>query len=254
MSHLLSLQQDFLKSVRKKSSFEEYILVNGPSPQNRLSVYHNNILQTLIKCLSIAYPLTWKLIGEDCANGAASQFVQTEMKLPNEGNLSYWGKDFPEFLKKYEPTKELSYLPDFVKLEWLMHLAYAAEDKIPLAGEDFKDIKPEQFENLLLMLHPTTFLFSSLHPLDQVMAILEGDIDSVTLEKRGSHALIVRPFNKVTVHWITESYYTVYTELQMGSSLVEALEKINLEDFQFYEFLSFSLKNGVFSDYTLKSE
>ncbi len=253
MSHLLSLQQDFLKSFRHGSSFEDNIIVNGPSPQNRLSIYHNNIVQALINCLSIAYPLTWKLIGEDCAKGAAHTYIHTEKRLPLEGNLYEWGEDFPNFLTKYKPTQKLAYLSDFARLEWLMHLSYSAEDQRPLTGEDFKDIKPEQFESLLLMLHPSAHLFSSTQPLDQVMAVLDDEVEGITLEKRGSYALVVRPLRKVNVHWISETSFTLYSQLQKGDTLIEALEKISLEGFQFHEFLSFSLKNGVFSNYAFKS-
>ena len=48
MSDLLSLQKDFLDNFQGLgSSYEKHIKVKGPSPQSRLSVYHNNITQAL---------------------------------------------------------------------------------------------------------------------------------------------------------------------------------------------------------------
>ena len=82
MANLLSLQKDFLEDFQGQSTFTKRVKHGGPAPRHRVSVYHNNITQALRKTLSIIYPLTWKLIGETCANGAAYAFIQGSNSLP----------------------------------------------------------------------------------------------------------------------------------------------------------------------------
>ena len=253
MDNLLSLQNNFLESFQGIGSFENHIKINGVSPKNRLSIYKNNITQALLKALALTYPLTWKLIGEDCANGAAYAFVQEGTFLPRMGNLDEWGADFPHFLEQFLPTQNLAYLPDFVKLEWLKHRAYCAENVSSLNALDFKDMDPENYVNLVLKLHPSVQLLSSPYSLDQVMAVVEGEVDSIKLENQKSNALIIRPNKSVNIHWVSENYYTFFSFISDGAPLMKVLEKIPEAQSQFHDILSFSLQNGLFSEYVFTS-
>jgi len=251
MDNLFSLQRSFLESFQGIDAFENRIKIKGPSPQNRLSVYHNNINQALRKALSLIYPLTWKLIGELCANGATYAFIRKKESLPATATLEEWGAHFPDFLEDFPPTQSLSYLSDFARMEWFKHMAYCAEDTPPLTAAHFKNMASEDYAQLLLTLHPTLNLFSSSYPLDQILEVVEGKVESIELENRSSHALIVRPYKTVEIHWISEDYFAFFSDLQKGTPLIKAVEKIVNPQVQFHEILSFSLQNGVFSDYTL---
>ncbi|OJW53380.1 MAG: hypothetical protein BGO67_01360 [Alphaproteobacteria bacterium 41-28] len=253
MVNLQVLQKDFLESYKGDSSFENYIQMNGPSPQNRLSIHHNTIRVGLKKALAITYPLTWELIGEDCANGAAYAFLREEPHLPKTGNLDEWGAAFPDFLEQFPPTQSLAYLPDFARLEWLKHMAYSAEDQIPLSAHDFKDMDAENYAKLLLKLHPSAHFFSSSFPLDQILAVVNGDVESIELESRKSYALAIRPFQTVHIHWLSEIDFAFFSYLQKGDSLIEAIEGIDEKKFHLHETLSFSLQNGLFSEYAFTS-
>jgi hypothetical protein len=250
MKYLHSLQHDFFSSFKGEASFENHILVKGTNPRNRLTVYHHTIREKLMDALEISYPLTWKLIGEDCARAAAFAFIKTD-KLPTIGNLCEWGDEFPDFLETYEHTQSLAYLPDFVRLEWLMYRAYAAEDATPRKGEDFANLTPEQYEKLSLKLHPSAYLFKSPHSLEQVMDVLEDKVDHITLDNKPSFALVLRPHLKVNVHWLKEADFTLLGLIQNGHPLLDALETLNTPEFSFNDFLSFCLKNGVFSEYKI---
>jgi len=253
MVNLRALQRDFLESYRGDSSFENHIRMNGPSPRNRLSIHHNTIRVGLKKALAITYPLTWELIGEDCANGAAYAFLREQSHLPKTGNLDEWGAAFPDFLEQFPPTQSLAYLSDFARLEWLKHVAYSAKDQTPLSVHAFKDMDPENYAKLRLKLHPSAYLFSSSHPLDQVLGVVNGDVESIELESRKSYALVIRPLQSVHIHWLSEVEFAFFSFLKKGESLIEAIEKIDGKQFQFHETLSFSLQNGLFSEYAFTS-
>jgi hypothetical protein len=251
MDNLFSLQRSFLESFQGIDAFKNQIKIKGPSPQNRLSVYHNNINQALRKSLSLIYPLTWKLVGELCANGAAYAFIRKKESLPTTTTLEEWGAHFPDFLESFPHTQSLLYLPDFAKMEWLKHMAYCAENTPSLTATHFKNVAPEDYARLSLKLHPTLHLISSSYPLDQILDVVEEKVASIELEDRSSHALIVRPYKTVEIHWIPEHYFTFFSDIQKGTPLLKAVEKIPNPQVQFHEILSFSLQNGVFSDYIL---
>jgi len=253
MSNLLSLQKKFLDHFRSEGSYEKYIKVNGPSPQSRLSVYHNNTTQALRNALAATYPLTWKLVGEDCANGAAYTFIRMGISLPTCGNLEDWGGTFPDFLEHFPPTQSLPYLPDFARIEWLKHIAYGAENLVPLKTSDFENMDSQSYAQLILKFSPSAHLFSSAHPLDQIMAVVEGEIESLELENKSANALIIRPYEEVKIYWISDAYFAFFSFIYQGHTLMEALEKIREKEFQFHEILSFSFQNGLFSNYAFTS-
>ena len=105
--------------------------------------------------------------------------------FPQTSILDEWGANFPAFLESFPPTKSLGYLPDFARLEWKKHEAYCAEDSDSLKGSDFNEISPDRNGSLLLTLHPSARLLSSPFPLDQVLNVATGQLDTATLEKRG---------------------------------------------------------------------
>jgi hypothetical protein len=252
MSNLFALQKEFLDYFLNPSSSLKSIKINGVKPHDRLSIYHTNITQALRKALFLTYPLTWKLLGEECANGAAYAFIREGTSLPVVGNLEEWGSGFPTFLETFSSTQSLSYLPDFARFEWLKHVTYGAKDATPLNPLDFKDMDPESYGKLILELHPSAQLFSSCFPLDQILSVVEGTVDFAQLENRKSHALIIRPLQSVNIHWLSEAYFAFFTLLKKGYSLMETLEKLDDKEVQLYEILSFSLKNRLFSAYNFK--
>ena len=254
MVSLLSLQKKFLESYQGRSSFASYLKGEGPSSKHRLEIYHHNITFALRKALAISYPLTWKLIGEECANGAAYAFIQTGMFFPVAGTLDKWGSAFPDFLDQFSPTQSLAYLSDFARLEWCQHVAYSIEDKRPLTAHDFKDMAPESYAKLCLKLHPTVQLFSSAYPLDQVMAVVKGEVDTVELENRKVNALIIRPFQSVDIHWLSEAEFTFVRFIHQGYPLIKILEKMGNAAIQLHEILSFCLQKGLFLEYNFISE
>ena len=254
MLKLSSLQKAFLEAYEGTKSFKNFVKINTVSPENRFSVYKGNIEGAFRKALERTYPLTWKLIGQRCADSAAYAFIRAQKSYPQEGILLSWGRDFPEFLETFETTKSLSYLADFAKLEYLTGESLYVEEKAPLIAGDLKNIPPDLYEGLILRVHPSLFLFASSHPLDQILEVVEERALSVALENRGSYALIIRQKGQVNIHWLSEAEFTFFSTVSKGIPLGEILEKMGERKFDFQEILSFSLKNEVFSDYTFLAE
>ncbi|MBX9621265.1 MAG: DNA-binding domain-containing protein [Alphaproteobacteria bacterium] len=254
MVDMLTLQKAFLETYEGTRSFKDFVKINAGSPENRFSVYKGNIESTFRKALEGKYPLTWKLIGQKCADGAAYVFIRAQKSYPQEGSLLNWGRDFPEFLETFEATRTLSYLSDFAKLEYFMGESLCAEEKTPLIAGDLKNIPHHHYERLIFIAHPSLFLCASSYPLDQILEVVEERASSVALENRGAYALIIRQEGRVSIHWLSETEFTFFSYVSNKIPLGEILEKMKERKFDFQEILSFSLKNGVFSDYMFLGE
>ncbi len=253
MSSLIKQQQDFLKSYRGEKGFESVIKLKGLSPERRLAIYHDSVQGSLAKALSVIYPLTWKLIGKNCADAAAHQFIDQEMILPSQNSYDEWTKEFAGFLENYPPTQKLMYLPDFVRMESLIYQAYKAEDKIVLQGTHFAALDPVQFDKLVLEFHPAVHLFSSEHSLDQVLDVVRADKEAVTLKTKTVYGIITRPSTIVDVVWTSKENYNFLSLMSQGSTLIECLEKVESPDFDFEDFLRFSIQKGLFSEIKILS-
>ena len=96
----------------------------------------------------------------------------------------------------------------------------------------------------------------------QVDLSLAGNISAGTMKvvlfgpkfaKKKVNALIIRPSQSVNVHWLSNVDFVFFSFIHRGYSLLDAIEKTGEEKFQFHETLSFSLQNGLFSEYAFIS-
>jgi len=119
---------------------------HGICLENRMKVYRNNVIRSLIDAAIAALPMTEKLVGRDFLEQAMRAFVVNN--LPSQGNLNLYGMEFPDFVRTYEPIKHLPYLQDFTRLEWLWEAAYYAPDDLPLDPAELMSISEEDMPNL----------------------------------------------------------------------------------------------------------
>ncbi len=254
MASLLALQQAFLESFCGESEYVNAIEVKGASPQNRLQIYQKSIRGSFVKKLASLYPLTWKLVGEECADQAAHAFLQDEILLPAPSfDFDEWGYSFPDFLQHYPATQTLPYLADFAHLEWLKQRAYHADARVPLTAQDFKEIPPENYGKLILKLHPSASLFASVYPLNKVLAVAKGEEETVDLTEDKVNTLVIRPFETIVTHYLVDAYFSFFTSLHKGDSLIEALGKVDDSDFDIQEALAFAFQEGLFCGYEFAS-
>ena len=89
----------------------------GLAPARRFSVYRNNLYARLSDALRSRYPVVERLVGRDFFYAAAAVFIGAHP--PSSPVLIEYGEAFPAFLETFEPARELPYLADTARLEWL---------------------------------------------------------------------------------------------------------------------------------------
>ncbi|RJG14643.1 HvfC/BufC N-terminal domain-containing protein [Massilia cavernae] len=118
--------------------------------QPGFSVYRNTVLKGCIDALQANYPSVARLVGEEWFRAAAATYVR--LQPPQDARMLYYGAGFAEFLARFEPAADLSYLPDVARLDRLWTEAHAACDELPLDPAALSGLDPDALAGTVL--HP----------------------------------------------------------------------------------------------------
>ena len=130
MPSLKALQESLLHSIMGNNLSPEFIKQNnGIDISDRLAVHRDTVLENFISSLKITYPGVWRLIGEDCARGAALAYSHNLSNLKTRADMNAFGEGFPEFLRNFESTNHLKYLHDFARLELFRSRSYGSSNE-----------------------------------------------------------------------------------------------------------------------------
>jgi hypothetical protein len=198
---LAALQQRFVEALRADRDCVPQGVTShsDPHPIKRFHIYRNNVHSSLIGVLRARFPVVERLVGEEFFRAAARIFV--EAHPPRSPALFEYGGEFIPFLETFEPARELPYLPDVARLEWLRNRAYHAADAEPVPPADLAAVAPDDLPRLRLGLHPSAQLFASDYP---AVSIWEanaqgGEVAPLAEGLAQEDALILRPRLEVLV-------------------------------------------------------
>ena len=86
----------------------ERAVPDGLLPATRFAIHRNNVYASLIGCLAARFPVTLRLLGEDCFRQCARHFV--EASPPRSPVLLEYGSGFADFLAGFAPLLALHQL------------------------------------------------------------------------------------------------------------------------------------------------
>jgi len=132
----------------------------------RLAIYRNNVIHSLSSAMGDLYPVVKKLIGEDCFNGAAIEFVRSQP--PQHAALLHYGREFCDFIGDFEPCKTLIFLPDIAMLEFEYNQAYHSGDAEPFSPHLLGAVSPDELGYVSFKSHPSLRLMQSCWPIDDI--------------------------------------------------------------------------------------
>lgn len=216
----------------------------------RFSVHRNNLYASLIDVLRARYPAIERLVGEEFMISAASLFAGTHP--PRGPVLNEYGGGFPAFLESFKPARELPYLADVARLEWLRHTAYHAEDRAPLTASGLAAVPPEQAGGLAFAFHPSAGLIASPFPIVSIWETntFDEQVRPIGPDLPGEAALVIRPELDVKVLPLDAAEYAFATALAAGTTLAEAASKAAAhEGFSLGPSLAKLIAAGAFSGF-----
>ena len=124
----------------------------------RFAVYRNNVTHSLSRALARRFPVVERLVGAEFFAATARLFLRDHP--PRDPRLFLWGDAFPGFLQGFRPLRDLPYLPDVARLEWLRGQAYHAADAAPVPPEALARAATDP-ARFALRLHPSLHLLRS---------------------------------------------------------------------------------------------
>ncbi len=93
----------------------------GADAVARLGIYRNNTYASLTAALLATFPVTARMVDERYLRYAAARFI--DRGLPVEPRLSQFGAGFPHFLAGFEQLREMRFVAETARLEWLVSQA-----------------------------------------------------------------------------------------------------------------------------------
>ena len=210
-------------------------VVAGPSGKaatKRYSVYRNNVTVSLIDALAAVFPVTMRITGADFFRAMARFHVRATP--PTTPLLFEYGRDFPDFIERYEYARELPWLADVARLERAWLDAYHAADAAPLSAEQLASIPAGRLSGATFVPHPATRIVRSRFPAVTIFVANRseravGRIDTAEPED----ALVTRPHLEVTARRLPPGGAVFLAQLLAGEPLGVAAAAAMTESPQF---------------------
>ena len=249
MSELLKIQTDFLNGIfHKDESILKHIdKVGAISPKQRLQIYQNNAYLILTEVLRDTFPAINKMVSNDFFNYSAHEFIK--LSPPNAGDMNNYGSGFPEFLEKFKPLEEHSYLGDLARLEWLRHQSYLSHKQDSLEAKDLESLTSSEIENMKLSLQPHVFILKSAWPIDKIYKLsIEGEAEDFNMRDTPSNLVIFQKNKEVVVWSVTSAVFTFLNECHERKTFREAMTKATQIDTNFITSNAFGdlINEGLF--------
>ncbi|MGH6620810.1 MAG: HvfC/BufC family peptide modification chaperone [Alphaproteobacteria bacterium] len=168
----------------------------GKAARRRYNVYRNNVTVSLINALAAAFPATLRITGPDFFRTMARFHVRATP--PASPLLFEYGRDFPDFIERYEYARPMPWLADVARIERAWLDAYHAADAAPLAPQALAAVPSERLAKVSLTPHPATRIVRSYFPAVTIFAANRSDGPVGRVEAtEPEDALVTRPHLEV---------------------------------------------------------
>ena len=235
MLPLRELQQRFATGLLE-SAIEpviEWIRADGIHPSERLAIYRNNLHAGFIKTLSLEFPVTCRLVGEDYFRHLSLALLACHPS--RSGDLHHVGAAFPFFLSEQFAETEYLYLADVARLEWACQECLVAEDSEPLDPQTLRGIPADAYGELRFTLRPACRLLHSAFPVMRIWEMNQPDAasDQILELSSGPDYLVAMRGSPVELRRVPTGDFRLLAAFSGGHNLDSALEAVLASDPQF---------------------
>ena len=208
----------------------------------RLEIYHNNVIGALSDVLMTTFPTVVALTGEQFARAVIDRYVRAYP--PEKGCLNDYGAEFADFLAGLPQIASFAYLPDVARLDYAINQAYYAPDDVPVSGRDMESFDEADFDTALLVPRASVTLLESAYPLVAIRDFCKraeataddnDDDGHLDLNQGGCCLMIWRPELDIRVEMLDsaqmEMMRRLAAEQPLNTALAEMLHKHPSFDF-----------------------
>ncbi|WP_216665262.1 DUF2063 domain-containing protein [Pseudoruegeria sp. HB172150] len=244
-------QDDFTQAILDAGRAVPSGLINpsGAPANKRFDVYRNNVAVSLTEALESAFPILRKLLGEPNFKLLAGAYLRKHP--PSSPLMMFYGEAMPEFLRSFDPVRDIGYLPDVARLELAMRQSYHAADSEPIKPESLHGMPPEHLMAARLELAPAARLIRSRWPVYSIWRYnTESDAPKPAAE--GQNVLITRAEFDPAPNLLPPGGGTflaaLLTRETFGAALESAVEQV--PDFDIRSVLTLLLQGGAIAAIT----
>lgn len=158
MSTLASLQssfQGYLLDDAGNSALKCIVDDKKVGANKRLKIYHDAYRFRIINALAMAYPKLQALLGGELFEDAARSYLTNNPSI--HPNLRWYGDAMCKHLLSTLPKHPI--VAELAHFEWVLSLAFDAENTPVLTIQDLAEISPERWGNLYFIFQPSTQIF-----------------------------------------------------------------------------------------------
>ncbi len=202
----------------------------GRSAGRRFDVYRNNVAVSLTEALETAFPVVARLLGDQNFRVLAGVFLRQHP--PASPLMMYYGSAMPEFLKSFEPTSRIGYLPDVARLELALRESYHAADREPIDPQRLQKIDPVDLLGSKIGLAPSLRLIRSPWPLHSVW-LFNVEPGAPKPVMRAEDVVVLRNDLDPTPHLLLPGGASFLSALLDGLTLGEAVDTATTESTEF---------------------
>jgi hypothetical protein len=233
MLSLLEFQLEFRRAVLGGDAdvIAGLTVDDGLLPDQRLAVYRNNVVASLTAALQDTFPVTRRIVDGRFFAFAVQEFIRTSP--PARPCLAEYGAALADFLAAFPPSRELVYLPDVARLEWLLHRAAQAPEIQPMSPTSLHAVPAEDTERLRLQFLPALGYFQSRWPIDRIWCASQdgGSDETIDLDAGGTLLEVGRPDGGVEFRQLPAAVFAFRRALSAGETLGIAAEAaLTLDD------------------------
>ncbi len=194
----------------------------GRPAGKRFNVYRNNVAVGLTDALEIAFPVVFKLVGEEFFHAMAGAFLR--LHQPTTPMMMFYGEKFPFFLRKFKPVAHLGYLADVALLEQRIRECYHGADADPFDPQMLQQLSTEALMTSRIRIAPSAILMRSTWPVYSIWQVntVEGAPQPVM---QGEDVLISRVNFDPLPQLLPAGGADFIESLQSGDSFAAALGK-----------------------------
>lgn len=218
---LLECQRRFMAALYSPdaSGPVEAIAGNGLEPAARLRIYRHSCEGNQVNALRTSYPAVLALVGgaffDQCARGYRREHAS------HSGNLQVFGGRFGDYLATVPQARELPYLPDVARLEWLRQRAVLAADAEALPSAAFE--RALAVRDRTLTLHPSVQCLASAYAVLTIFryAMAPGE-EGLQLPDTGENVLLWREDGEVAMAALDAASFACIEALARGATLARS--------------------------------
>ena len=221
---------------------------NGSDPAQRLAVYRNNVMCSLIDALATSFPVTQELVGSEFFRAMAAEFVRRQP--PRSRVLVRYGERLPDYIADFEPARSVPYLADLARLEFARIQAYHAADAQALSPVAVAQALSDgtAVDRLRLVCHPSLAVLVSPFAIVSIWAAHQGQGDLAELDPlQPEAALVLRDGLAVLVLSLPPGGERFVEALLQGRTLAEAVSSAcaTAADFDLQAMLTQLVRHGA---------